>query len=168
VVLIIISGKKELEHLFAELEWTTIFFFIGLFMLVGGLVEVGVMAKASAWLIGATAGHLRLTQFVVLWFSGILSAIVDNIPFVATMIPLIKDMGAQLGPAAVEPLWWTLALGACLGGNGTLIGASANVVSAGLSAKSGHPISFWDFTKYGVIFTIMSLLVSTLYVFIRY
>lgn len=168
VVLIIISGKKELEHLFAELEWTTIFFFIGLFMLVGGLVEVGVMAKASAWLIGATAGHLRLTQFVVLWFSGILSAIVDNIPFVATMIPLIKDMGTQLGPEAVEPLWWTLALGACLGGNGTLIGASANVVSAGLSAKSGHPVSFWDFTKYGIIFTIMSLVVSTIYVYIRY
>ena len=168
VVLIIISGKKELEHLFAELEWTTIFFFIGLFMLVGGLVEVGVMSKASAWLIEATAGHLRLTQFVILWFSGILSAIVDNIPFVATMIPLIKDMGSQLGPEAVEPLWWTLALGACLGGNGTLIGASANVVSAGLSAKSGHPVSFWDFTKYGIIFTVMSLLVSTLYVYIRY
>ena len=168
VVLIILSGKKELEHLFAELEWTTIFFFIGLFMLVGGLVEVGVMAKASTWLINATAGHLRLTQFVILWFSGLLSAIVDNIPFVATMIPLIKDMGVELGTKAVEPLWWTLSLGACLGGNGTLIGASANVVSAGLSAKSGHPVRFWDFTKYGIIFTIMSLVVSTIYVYIRF
>ena len=168
VVLIIISGKKELESLFAELEWTTIFFFIGLFMLVGGLIEAGVMAKASRWLIGITAGHLRLTQFVILWFSGIISAIVDNIPFVATMIPLIKDMGAELGPEAVEPLWWSMALGSCLGGNGTLIGASANVVSAGLSAKSGHPVSFWDFSKYGVIFMLMSLLVSTLYIFIRY
>ncbi|GAB1457333.1 MAG: ArsB/NhaD family transporter [Spirochaetia bacterium] len=168
VVLIIISGMKDLEHVFAELEWTTIFFFIGLFMLVGGLVEVGVMAEASTWLLGVTSGHLRLTQFVLLWFSGVLSGLVDNIPFVATMIPLIQDMGVQLGAEAIRPLWWTLAMGACLGGNGTLIGASANVVSAGLSSKSGHPVSFWDFTKYGAIFTLMSLLVSTLYVFIRY
>lgn len=168
VVLIVISGKRDLETLFAELEWTTIFFFIGLFMLVGGLIDVGVMAKASSWLISMTGGHLRLTQFVILWFSGILSAIIDNIPFVATMIPLIKDMGVQLGPEAIEPLWWTLSLGACLGGNGTLIGASANVVSAGLAAKSGHPVSFWDFTKYGAIFTLMSLIVSTLYVLVRY
>lgn len=168
VVLIIISGQRELEHLFAELEWTTIFFFIGLFMLVGGLVDAGVMAKASAFLIGATEGHLRLTQFVVLWVSGVLSAIVDNIPFVATMIPLLQDMGSSLGKEAVEPIWWTLAMGACLGGNGTLIGASANVVSAGLSAKSGHPVSFWDFTKYGALFTLMSLGISTLYVLVRY
>jgi len=168
VVLIIISGMKDLEHVFAELEWTTIFFFIGLFMLVGGLVEVGVMAEASTWLLGVTSGHLRLTQFGLLWFSGVLSGLVDNIPFVATMIPLIQDMGVQLGAEAIRPLWWTLAMGACLGGNGTLIGASANVVSAGLSSKSGHPVSFWDFTKYGAIFTLMSLLVSTLYVFIRY
>ncbi|MFA6507872.1 MAG: hypothetical protein WCT14_17350, partial [Treponemataceae bacterium] len=83
-------------------------------------------------------------------------------------IPLIKDMGTQLGPEAVRPLWWTLALGACLGGNGTLIGASANVVSAGISAKSGHPVSFWDFTKYGAVFTIMSLAISTLYILVRY
>jgi len=168
VVLIILSGQKELEHLFAELEWTTIFFFIGLFMLVGGLVDAGVMAKVSAFLIGATEGPLRTTQFVVLWVSGFLSAIVDNIPFVATMIPLLKDMGAELGPEAVEPIWWTLAMGACLGGNGTLIGASANVVSAGLSAKSGHPVSFWDFTKYGALFMFMSLGISTLYVLVRY
>ena len=168
VLLIILSGKKDLEQLFAELEWSTIFFFIGLFMLVGGLVEVGVMSKVSTWLLNATAGHLRLTQFVILWVSGILSAVVDNIPFVATMIPLIKDMGTQLGPEAVRPLWWTLALGACLGGNGTLIGASANVVSAGISAKSGHPVSFWDFTKYGAVFTIMSLAISTLYILVRY
>jgi Na+/H+ antiporter NhaD/arsenite permease-like protein len=168
VVLIIISGQKEVDHLLAELEWTTIFFFMGLFMLVGGLVEVGLMSKVSAWLIGATAGHLRLTQFVILWFSGILSAVVDNIPFVATMIPLIKDMGTQLGPEAIRPLWWTLALGACLGGNGTLIGASANVVAAGLAAKSGHQVSFWDFTKYGAVFTAISLAISTLYVLVRY
>jgi Na+/H+ antiporter NhaD/arsenite permease-like protein len=168
VLLIVLSGQKEVEHLLSEIEWTTIFFFLGLFMLVGGLVEVGIMAKVSSWLIGATAGHLRLTQFVILWVSGILSAVVDNIPFVATMIPLIKDMGTQLGPEAIKPLWWTLALGACLGGNGTLIGASANVVAVGLSAKSGHPVSFWDFTKYGAVFTLISLAISTVYVLVRY
>lgn len=168
VILIVLSGQKEVEHLLSEIEWTTIFFFLGLFMLVGGLVEVGIMSKVSSWLVGATAGHLRLTQFVILWVSGILSAVVDNIPFVATMIPLIKDMGTQLGPEAIKPLWWTLALGACLGGNGTLIGASANVVAVGLSAKSGHPVSFWDFTKYGAVFTLISLAISTVYVLVRY
>ncbi len=168
VLLIILSGQKELEHLFAEIEWTTIFFFIGLFMLVGGLVEAGVMAKISTWLVRVTYGHLRLTRFVVLWASGLLSAVVDNIPFVATMIPLLRHMGETIGPEDIRPIWWTLAAGACLGGNGTLIGASANVVSAGISAKSGHPITFWRFTKYGVFFTLMSLAVSSLYVFLRY
>jgi len=165
---LVLAGFKEIDELFADLEWTTIFFFLGLFMLVGALVEVGAMEKLSSWLLSITAGHLRLTTFVVLWLSGIVSAIVDNIPFVATMIPLIKDMGSQLGADAVAPLWWALSLGACLGGNGTLIGASANVVSAGLSAKSGHPITFWDFTKYGAIVTIASLILSTGYIFLRY
>jgi len=168
VVLIIVSGQKEIEQLFAELEWTTIFFFLGLFMVVGALVEVGVMSAVSSWLLKITNGHLRTTQFVVLWVSGILSAVVDNIPFVATMIPLIQDMGKELGTKAVEPLWWTLSLGACLGGNGTLIGASANVVSIGLAKKSGHTISFWDFTKYGVVFMLMSLVISSIYVYLRY
>lgn len=168
VVLIILSGSKELEHIFAEVEWTTIFFFFGLFIVVGALVEVGIMSMVSTWLIEATRGHLKLTQYVILWVSSILSAVVDNIPFVATMIPLIKDMGNQLGTEAIRPLWWALSLGACLGGNGTLIGASANVVSAGLSAKSGYPISFWDFTKIGAIFMLMSIIVSSLYMFVRY
>ncbi|MBL8967950.1 MAG: ArsB/NhaD family transporter, partial [Spirochaetaceae bacterium] len=117
-LLMVISGYKEVEELFAELEWTTIIFFMGLFMIVGALVEVGVMKSLAQALLGATAGHLKLTGFVVLWASGILSAFVDNIPFVATMIPLIKEMSASLGPQAVEPLWWALSLGACLGGNG--------------------------------------------------
>lgn len=168
VVLIVLSGHKELEQLFAEIEWNTIFFFLGLFMVVGALVEVGVMGMVSKWLITITAGHLKAAQFVILWVSSILSAVVDNIPFVATMIPLIKDMGNQLGADAVRPLWWALSLGSCLGGNGTLIGSSANVVSAGLSAKSGHPISFWDFTKFGVLFMLMSIIVSTFYMYFRY
>ena len=168
VVLLVISGEKEIDHIFAEVEWSTIFFFIGLFMIVGTLVDEGIMTAVSTWLIKATQGHLRLTQFLILWVSGVLSAVVDNIPFVATMIPLLKDMGNQLGNEAVRPLWWALSMGACLGGNGTLIGASANVVSAGLSAKSGHPVSFWDFTKYGAVFMLMSLVVCTFYVYLRY
>lgn len=168
VTLLVISGEKEIDHIFAEIEWSTVFFFIGLFMVVGTLVDQGIMSTVSSWLIRITSGHLRSTQFLILWVSGILSAVVDNIPFVATMIPLIQDMGDQLGHLAVEPLWWALSMGACLGGNGTLIGASANVVSAGLSAKSGHPVTFWDFTKYGAIFMLMSLVVCSLYVYLRY
>ncbi len=167
-LLLILSGFHDVETIFGEIEWTTIMFFLGLFMIVGGLVETGIMTKISSSLLGATAGHLKITTFVILWASGILSAFVDNIPFVATMIPLIKDMGGSLGAQAIEPLWWALSLGACLGGNGTLIGASANVVSAGISGKNGHPISFWQFTKYGSVFTLISLLISSLYMYLRY
>jgi Na+/H+ antiporter NhaD/arsenite permease-like protein len=167
-LLLVISGYKEVEGLVAELEWTTILFFLGLFIIVGGLVEVGVMSYLAKSLVAATNGHMRITIFVLLWASGIFSSIVDNIPFVATMIPLIKEMGVQLGRDAIEPLWWVLSLGACLGGNGTLIGASANVVSAGISSKNGHPISFWTFTKYGAAFTVFALLISSAYVYIRW
>ncbi len=167
-LLLVITRFHDVEGVLAELEWSTILFFFGLFIIVDGLVEVGVMSALSARLIGATEGHLALTTYVILWASGLLSAVVDNIPFVATMIPLIQDLGASMGAKTVEPLWWALSLGACLGGNGTLIGASANVVSAGLSSKSGHPVSFGEFTKYGAIFTILSLAVVSLYVAVRY
>lgn len=162
-LLLVISGYKEVETIFAEIEWTTVLFFLGLFMIVGALVDVGVMGMLSSSLLTATAGHLRITTFAILWGSGIFSAFVDNIPFVATMIPLIKDMSQSLGAEAVEPLWWALSLGACLGGNGTIIGASANVVAAGIAAKNGHPISFWAFFKYGGVFMVISLLISTVY-----
>ncbi|TFG82707.1 MAG: hypothetical protein E4H20_07100 [Spirochaetales bacterium] len=167
-LLLIISGYKEVETIFAEIEWTTVLFFLGLFMIVGALVDIGVMGLLSKSLLSATSGHLRVTTFAILWGSGILSAFVDNIPFVATMIPLIKDMSQSLGASAVEPLWWALSLGACLGGNGTLIGASANVISAGISAKNGHPISFMQFFKYGSIFMIISLIISSVYLLIRW
>ncbi len=167
-LLLAVSGIGEVEEIFAEIEWSTIMFFIGLFMLVGALVHVGIMQKLSSLLLGATAGHAKATTMVVLWSSGILSAFVDNIPFVATMIPLIQDMGANLGHKAIEPLWWALSLGACLGGNGTLIGASANVISAGISGKNGHPISFAYFTKFGAAFAAISLLISSAYLLFAY
>jgi len=103
VVLIVLSGHKDLEHLFAELEWNTIFFFIGLFMVVGALVDVGIMGMVSKWLITITSGHLKAAQFVILWVSSILSAVIDNIPFVATMIPLIKTWETSWGPTRFDP-----------------------------------------------------------------
>jgi Na+/H+ antiporter NhaD/arsenite permease-like protein len=101
---------------------------------------------------------------LIIWVSGVFSAFVDNIPYVATMIPLIHDIGNSLGAEAITPIWWSLALGACLGGNGTLVGASANVVSAGLAGKSGYKITFFEFTKYGFCFMVLSLIVATIYV----
>ena len=167
-VLLIVSGTHDVETILGEIEWTTIMFFLGLFMLVGGLVETGLMTQVSSSLLGATTGHMTATTMLILWASGLLSGLLDNIPFVATMIPLIQDMGATLGAHAIEPLWWALSLGACLGGNGTLIGASANVVSVGISRKNGNPISFWDFTKYGAVYTLVSLVISSLYMLVRF
>ncbi len=167
-VLMLLATPHEIEELLHEVEWTTILFFIGLFILVGGLVEVGVMRILAQKIVSLTRGSMTSTAMLLVWMSGIFSAIVDNIPYVATMIPLIKEMGASFGGQSLDPLWWSLALGACLGGNGTLVGASANVVSVGMAKKSGIAISFWDFTKYGILYTLVSLLVSSVYVYLRY
>ncbi|MDR0567960.1 MAG: ArsB/NhaD family transporter [Spirochaetaceae bacterium] len=167
-LLLLISGKPEPEEFFRDIEWGTIFFFIGLFIMVGGLVEQGWIKKCSGFLLSLTNGNVRHTSVLLIWASGAFSALVDNIPYVATMIPMVQDFSAEVGASAAEPLWWSLALGACLGGNATLVGASANVVSAGVAAKNGCPISFMDFTRYGVIITLISLAVSTGYVLIRY
>ncbi|MDR0561566.1 MAG: ArsB/NhaD family transporter [Spirochaetaceae bacterium] len=167
-LLLLISGKHEPEEFFRDIEWGTIFFFIGLFIMVGGLVEQGWIKKCSQFLLSLTKGDLRYTSVLLVWVSGIFSAIVDNIPYVATMIPMVQDIAASVGPDAAMPLWWSLALGACLGGNATLVGASANVVSAGISTKNGYPITFMDFTKYGLAITLISLALSTGYVLLRY
>lgn len=167
-LLMILSGKDEVHKFFHEVEWETIFFFIGLFVIVGGLVELGIINKLAGLLLSLTKGDIKITSVAMVWFSGIFSAFVDNIPYVATMIPLIQDIGVKLGDKAVLPLWWSLSLGACLGGNGTLIGASANVVSAGLCGKSGYKISFIEFTKYGSIITFISLIISTIYIYFAY
>ncbi|MEM5947967.1 ArsB/NhaD family transporter [Spirochaetia bacterium 38H-sp] len=167
-ILMLLTGEEEVDKFFHEVEWGTIFFFLGLFIMVGALVEVGAIKMLSQWVLKLTGGDIKLTSIVVLWFSGIFSAIVDNIPYVATMIPMIDGIGQTIGATAILPLWWSLALGACLGGNGTLVGASANVVSAGIATKSGYKISFIEFTKYGAGFTIISLAISMLYIMIRY
>jgi len=167
-LLLLISGKKEPDEFFREIEWTTIFFFIGLFILVDGLVGQGWMRKCTALVTGATEGNLKTTGILVLWASGVLSAVVDNIPYVATMIPMLKEISADAAGQAGEALWWALSLGACLGGNGTLIGASANVVAANISAKNGHRVSFLEFTKYGALITIVNLIICTAYLLLRY
>lgn len=170
VLLLMITYAKsehELERVFHKIEWLTIFFFVGLFVLVSGLVETGVISVLAQDLMKLTAGNSVATAMLILWLSAIASAFVDNIPFVATMIPLIKEMGI-MGIANLEPLWWSLALGACLGGNGTLIGASANVIVVGLAAQQGYPISFMKYFKVAFPLMLLSILISSVYIYVRY
>ena len=165
-LLMVLSGKEEVEEFFQEVEWTTIFFFIGLFILVGTLEELGVIKLFARKILAWTGGNIRVTSMVIVWMSGILSSLVDNIPYVATMIPMVENMAETLGSEAVMPLWWSLALGSCFGGNGTLIGASANVVGVGLAARSGYRISFLEFTKFGAMVTFISLIIGSAYIYL--
>ncbi|TBL80413.1 SLC13 family permease [Paenibacillus thalictri] len=166
-LLLLLTGEHSMEVAFTKVEWTTIFFFVGLFVLVSGLVETGVISKLAAQAIELTGGNLIATSFLILWLSAIASAFLDNIPFVATMIPMIQEMG-NMGVTNLEPLWWSLALGACLGGNGTLIGASANLIVAGMSGKEGHPIKFVTFMKYGFPLMLLTVIIASVYVYFRY
>ena len=160
-------NEAMIAKILSKIEWLAIFFFAGLFVLVGALVETGVIKALAAEAIEITHGSVEATAMIILWMSALASAFIDNIPFVATMIPLIKDMGA-MGLTNLEPMWWSLALGACLGGNGTLIGASANVVVASMAAQRGKPISFISFMKTAFPLMILSMIISTAYVWIRY
>ena len=165
-VLLLISGV-DVEDIFLEIEWPTIFFFMSLFILVGALEVVGVMEFLAEKLLGFTEGDLLLTTMVVLWVSAIASSFLDNIPFVATMIPLIKSM-ATMSTINVGPLWWALALGACLGGNGSLVGASANVIVSGMISRHGHKLSFVDYLKVGFPMMIISIIISSIYLVVFY
>lgn len=168
--LLAIGKKKKVEHiLINDVDWVTIFFFIGLFIIVEGLVKTGFIDMVATRIIAFTGGKPRTTSMAILWISGVFSAIIDNVPFVAAMIPMIEKIGASIpGAHAIDPVWWSLALGTCLGGNGTLIGASANIVAVGIANRNGFHISFREFTKIGAIFTLNSLIFSTLYILIRY
>ena len=177
-LLLLVSGTKEPHHILAEAEWATIFFFIGLFIIIGGVVKVGLIKWMSIQVLELTQGNLFGTTMIVMWFSAFASAFIDNIPYVATMNPLIIDMAKQLWPNLsgiqllhhpdLMPLWWSLALGACLGGNGTAIGASANVIVVGMAEKMGKPISFKQFMLYGMPLMIESVIICTVYVWLRY
>ena len=151
----------------SKVEWLAIFFFAGLFVLVGALVETGVIKMLAAEAIKVTNGNESATAMLILWMSAFASAFIDNIPFVATLIPLIQDMG-QMGLSNLEPMWWSLALGACLGGNGTLIGASANVVVASMAAQRGKPISFIEFMKVALPIMMLTIAISNVYIWLRY
>lgn len=166
-VLLLLVSREEPEDVLLAVEWPTIFFFIGLFVLVGGLKAAGVIKAVAGWSVGVTGGDVGAMAVTILWVSAIASAFVDNIPFVATMIPLLQDMGNMAG-IQLGPLWWSLALGACLGGNGTLIGASANVIVAGLAEKNGCPISFRRFFKVAFPFMLLSIFLAHVYIWWRY
>ena len=177
-LLLLVAGKEP-HHILEKIEWTTLFFFMGLFIMVGGVVKVGIIKILAEQALNLTQGNMFATSMLVLWFSAFASAIIDNIPYVATMNPLIIDMAKGLWPnvtdpvalvhtPALMPVWWSLALGACLGGNGTLIGASANVVVAGMSEKAGKKITFMQFTKYGMPLMIESVVICTFYIWVRY
>lgn len=165
--LLLIISKLDPEDILLEVEWSTIFFFAGLFVLVGGLEKVGVIEFLASEVLNFTKGNLLLTTLMVLWVSAIASAFIDNIPFVATMIPLIKSIEA-MSSIAIGPLWWALALGACLGGNGSLVGASANVIVAGFLQKTDHKLTFMRFLKVGFPIMIVSVILASIYLVLFY
>jgi Na+/H+ antiporter NhaD/arsenite permease-like protein len=163
---LLLVGRIDPHEALRDVEWSTLFFFVGLFMLVEAVVHVGIVGGIAEAIAQAAEGRVATASIALLWFSGLASAIVDNIPYTATAIPVVESLIEDGMPA--DPLWWSLALGACLGGNLTIVGASANVVIANLAARAGHPIRFIDFFRYGSIVVVESLLISTVYVWIRY
>ena len=164
-VLMLISGER-IEEALAHVEWTTLVFFAGLFIIVGALSEVGVIGMLAQALIDVTGGSTFVAMLVLLFASAIVSSFLDNIPFVATMIPILLSMEAT--GMDVAPLWWAVSLGACLGGNGTLIGASANVVMSDISRKNGHVITFAHFFKVGFPTMLATVAVSAIYLIVRF
>lgn len=164
VLLLFEKPTKILE----SVEWTTIFFFIGLFIIIGGLEASGGIAVMAKWLLNVTHGSESATAMVILWGSGILSGIIDNIPYTATMAPMIATIQSQMGADYAFPLWWCLSLGACLGGNMTIIGAAANVIVTEAAAARGHKIEFMKYLGYGILVTFVSLALSSGYVYLRF
>jgi Na+/H+ antiporter NhaD/arsenite permease-like protein len=167
-LLVVVSGTATADYL-AEVEWPTLVFFMGLFVMVGGLVNVGVIGSLGEAAIDAVGDNYLVAATGLLFGSAVLSAIVDNIPYVATISPLVNDLvEASGGAAGAQALWWALALGADLGGNATAVGASANVVVLGIAERSGYPISFWRFTRYGLVVTAVTVALAWPYLYLRY
>lgn len=163
------ESDDKVEDVLNHVDWTTIFFFIGLFVIVGALETSGFLEEVGHYIITATKGNVQNSVYTILGVSAIFSAMVDNIPFVATMIPTLKAMEESLGGReAMMPLWWALSLGACLGGNGTLIGASANVIVAGIAAKEGRPISFTRFLIWSIPVMIISVAIAAIFLHFEY
>lgn len=162
----LIIGREDVNEAIQDVEWTTILFFMSLFVVVGGLTETGIIKELASKIIDATNGHPMVTMLVLLWASALLSSILDNIPFVATLIPLILAM--QADGIDVTSFWWAISLGACLGGNGTMLGASANVVLSDISTKHGYPITFKSYLKVGMPFMLLSIVISTVFLVVKF
>lgn len=162
----LVIGREDVDQAIQDVEWTTILFFMSLFVVVGGLTETGIIKELASKIIDATNGHPMVTMLVLLWASALLSSILDNIPFVATLIPLILAM--QADGMDVTSFWWAISLGACLGGNGTMIGASANVVLSDISTKHGYPITFKSYLKVGMPFMLLSIVISTVFLVVKF
>jgi Na+/H+ antiporter NhaD/arsenite permease-like protein len=167
---LMLYARSDVEAVLREVEWPTLLFFVGLFVLVGGLEATGFVDRIAELLTGVAGGTSATTAILLIWGSGIASGVIDNIPFTATMIPVIQGLAESegLSEAQTRPLWWSLALGADFGGNLTLIGASANVVVAGMSERAGERISFLRFLAYGIPVTLLTLVIATIYVLLRY
>jgi len=161
-ILMLFETPRQVMH---EVEWTTIFFFIGLFIIIGSFAEHGGVKLLASQVLTLTQGDQKSTAMLILWASGVFSAIIDNIPYTVTMVPLINELKASMD---VYPLWWSLSLGACLGGNATIIGAAANVIIAESAHAFGCKISFWRFLKYGLLITFISFVISSIFLYIRF
>ncbi len=164
---VLLLFEKPTEIL-RDVEWNTIFFFIGLFIIIGGLEASGGIKLMAEWIIRITNGSQEAASMLILWASGIISGVIDNIPYTATMSPMLAEIQKTMGAEYTTPLWWCLSLGACLGGNMTIIGAAANVIVSENAAREGHSISFLRFMKYGTIVVLISLLISTVYINFKY
>ena len=164
--LMIMIGRQDVEETVHDVEWPTIVFFAFLFIVVGGLEKVGIIQAIADLMVETTGTHYVILMLVILWVSAICSAVLDNIPFVATLIPLIMTMEAE--GIDVSPLWWAVSIGACFGGNGTIIGASANVVLTGIAGRRGYPITFIDFLKIGAPVMLMSIVLATIYLLVLF
>lgn len=167
------NGHEERDHkieqIFAIVDWTTIFFFAGLFVIVYGLEVTGVLGMLGQKFVTLTEGNIQKAAMAIIWVSALVSSAIDNIPFVATMIPMLKSMEEAMGGReAMMPVWWALSLGACFGGNGTLIGASANVIVAGMASRNGQPISFLGFMLWSMPIMLMTIVIASIYLYLEY
>ncbi len=165
--LLMMVTQQKPDEILQELEWSTLFFFIGLFIIVGGLEKTGVVSYLADKMIIATKGEASIATQLILWMSAVFTTIINSIPYTATMISVIENMGGATG-GDVNPLWWALSLGACFGGNGTIIGAAANIIVAGFSQKTDHPLKFLDYLKVGLPIMLVSILLASIYLHLRY
>ncbi|MEX2228959.1 MAG: SLC13 family permease, partial [Dehalococcoidia bacterium] len=167
---LLLITRKDPHEALRDVEWSTLFFFVGLFIVVQGLDHTGVLERVGELAADASGGSLLTATMLILWLSAVLSGVIDNIPYTATMLPVVRTLGDDLGgnDSTAKVLWWALAMGADLGGNLTVIGASANVLVSNLAARAGQPITFWEWFKQGLPATIITIAISALYLWLRF